>query len=131
MAATATEQVIANGPRNLVLKYTIAGTTGDTTDGILVNVSDLDTSIGVNDLRLMSVQGLVAGFAMNIGWDATANVDLFHFPADEDVDQDFSKWGGIPSDAGAGATGDVLFTTSGYTAAATQGATIVLWFKKS
>ncbi|KKL60115.1 hypothetical protein LCGC14_2208580 [marine sediment metagenome] len=29
MAATATEQVINDGPRNLYLKYTIAGTTGD------------------------------------------------------------------------------------------------------
>ena len=39
MAATATEQVINDGPRNLNLKYTIAGTTGDTAAGDLVDAT--------------------------------------------------------------------------------------------
>lgn len=129
MAATATQQIIANGPRNLVLKYTIAGTTGDTTAGVLVDVSTLDANIGVNDLRLMSVQGVINGFTLSLLWNADANVDLFYIPDSEDVNQDFSRFGGIPNNAGTGADGDVLFTTVGYTASG-DGGILYLWFKK-
>ena len=130
MAATATQQIIANGPRNLVLKYTIAGTTGDATAAVLVDVSALDSSIGVNGLKLMSAQAVCTGFSCSLAWDATTDVDLIYFPSDTDVDQDFSKFGGIPNNAGTGATGDVMFSTVGYTAAG-DGGLIYLHFRKS
>jgi hypothetical protein len=130
MAATATQQIIANGPRNLVLKYTIAGTTSDATAVKLVDVSALDSSIGVNDLKLMSIQAALTGFTCSLLWDATANVDLVYIPDEETVNLDFSKFGGIPNNAGSGATGDVLFTTVGYTASG-DGGIIYLHFKKS
>ena len=130
MAATATQQIIANGPRNLVVKYTIAGTTGDTTAGTLVDVSALDAGIGVNGLTLKSVQATITGFTCSLLWDATANVELFRIPDGDNVDHDFSKFGGVKNNAGAGATGDVLFTTIGYTAGS-DGGHIYLWFRKN
>jgi len=129
MAATATQQIIANGPRNLVLKYTIAGTTGDTTAGVLVDVSALDSTIGAS-LKLMTAQAVCTGFSCALAWDATTNIDLIYFPSDADVTQDFSRFGGIPNNAGTGVTGDVVFTTTGYTASG-DGGLIYLWFKKS
>ena len=118
MAATATQQVINDGPRNLNVKYTIAGTTGDTTAGILVNVSgfnDADgNALGANSLTL----------------DATTNVNLIEIPSDEPIKQDFSKFGGIKDNSGTGSTGDVLFTTTGYTASG-DGGHIYLKFKKT
>jgi len=130
MAATATEQIINNGPRNLVAKYTIAGTTGDTTDGVLVDVSSVDAGIGVNDLRLTKVQATIHGFSMRLAWDATANVDLIDIGDGENTDLCFESYGGIPNNGAAGATGDVLFTTTGYTAAG-DGGHVTLWFKKT
>lgn len=130
MAATATQQIIANGPRNLVLKYTIAGATGDTAAGTLVDVSALDSSIGVNDLRLMSIDAALTGFSCKLLWDATTDVDLVEIPTDQSISQDFSKFGGIKNNAGTGATGDVNFTTTGYTAAG-DGGHIYLYFKKN
>ena len=134
MAATATEQVIADGPRNLVVKNTIAGTTGDTTAGILVNVSDfVDANgvvLGANALTLISVQAVLTGFSCNLLWDATTNVNLIEIPADESMVEDYSKFAGIKDNSATGSTGDVLFTTTGYTASG-NGGHIYLCFKKT
>jgi hypothetical protein len=134
MAATATQQVINDGPRNLNVKYTIAGTTGDTTAGILVNVSgfnDADgNALGANSLTLVGVDASLTGFSCNLLWDATTNVNLIEIPSDEPIKQDFSKFGGIKDNSGTGSTGDVLFTTTGYTASG-DGGHIYLKFKKT
>lgn len=129
MAATAVQQIIHNGPRNLVLKYTVGGTTGDTTAGVLVDVSALDSNIGVNGLTLMSASWSLFGLNVLLDWDATANVSLFELSEGEG-DHDLTKYGGIKNNAGSGATGDVLWTTTGYTAAG-DGGHIILSFKKT
>jgi len=134
MVATATQQILADGPRNLVVKYTIAGTTGDTAAGILVNVSgftDADgTALGANALTLMKATWGLTGFSCALLWDATANVNLLEMPTESADSQDFSKFGGIKDNSGTGSTGDVLFTTTGYTASG-DGGHIYLWFKKT
>jgi hypothetical protein len=129
MAAAATQQIIANGPRNLVLKYTIAGTTGDLTASKLVDISALDSGLGVNGLTLMSVQWSLTGFSANLLWDATTDVPIIECSAGADS-QDYSKFGGIKNNAGSGATGDVMITTTGYTAAG-DGGHIYLCFRKT
>ncbi len=134
MAATATQQIINDGPRHLNLKYTIAGTTGDAAAVILVNVSGFNDkdgiALGANALTLMGVESSLTGFSCNLLWDATANINLVELPSDDDLSQDFSRFGGIKDNTGAGSTGDVLFTTTGYTASG-DGGTIVLKFKKT
>lgn len=128
MAATATQQIIANGPRNLVLKYTIAGTTGDASAVKLVDISALDSGLGVNGLTLMAVQWGLTGCSAQLLWDATTDVALVELTTGEGS-QDYSKFGGIKNNAAAGATGDVMFTTTGYTASG-DGGHIYLWFQK-
>lgn len=131
MAATATQQIIANGPRNLVLKYTIAGTTGDAAAVKLVDVSALDASLGANALTLMSISWGLSGFSCKLVWDATTDIDLIEMPANSADSQDFSKFGGIKDNsAAANSTGDVMFTTTGYTASG-DGGHIYLCFKKT
>ena len=134
MAATATEQVIADGSRNLYLKYTIAGTTGDTAAGDLVDATgfvDADgTALGANSLTLMSIEASLTGFSCKLLWDATSNVDLVEIPSDEPINQDYSFFGGIKDNSGTGSTGKVLFTTTGYTASG-DGGSIFLRFKKT
>lgn len=134
MAATATEQVIADGSRNLYLKYTIAGTSGDAAAVKLVDVSDFvdadGATLGANSLTLLGIEASLTGFSCKLVWDATANVDLVEIPTDEPINQDYSRFGGIKDNSGSGSTGDVMFTTTGYTASG-DGGSIFLRFKKT
>ena len=129
MAATATQQIIHNGARNLVVKYTIAGTSGETADGVLVDASALDaTLVGDRLLRLDRVEWALTGFTCKLSWDGEdVNTDLVELPAGYGI-QDFSDCGGIVNNV-ANATGDVLFTTTGYSASG-DGGSIILSFKK-
>jgi len=134
MAATATQQIINDGPRRLTLKYTIAGTTGDISNSILVNISGFNdangVALGANGLTLIGIDASLTGFSAALLWDATANVNLLEIPSDQPFKQDFSKFGGIKDNSGAGSTGDVLITTTGYTASG-DGGHIYLKFKKT
>ncbi len=134
MAATATQQIINDGNRNLNLKYTIAGTTGDVTNSILVNVSGFNdaegNSLGANALTLVGINASLTGFSVNLLWDATANVELLEIPSDEPYTRDFRSFGGIKDNSGSGSTGDILITTTGYTASG-DGGHIYLKFKKT
>ena len=99
MAIAATQQGLADGPRNLVLKYTFAGTSGDAAAVILVNVSDfVDTNgvaLGANALTLMSIQASLVGFSAQLLWEAGTDVNLVTIPDGQPINQDFSKFGGI------------------------------------
>jgi len=62
-------------------------------------------------------------------WDATANVLAYTVAAGENGFVDFSSFGGIKNNAGAGVTGDLLFTTIGHTA--TDSYSIIIEVTKS
>jgi len=134
MAATATQQILNDGPRNLNLKYTISGDTGDAAAVVLVNVSDFvdrdGVALGANALTLYSAESSLTGFSCKLLWDASANIDIVELPTDDDFSQDFSSNGGIKDNSGSGSTGDVLFTPTGYTAGG-DGGSIFLCFKKT
>ena len=134
MAVAATQQIINDGHRNLNLKYTLAGTSGDITNSILVNISgfnDADgNALGANGLTLIGIDASLTGFSANLLWDATANVELIEIPSDQPYKQDFRSFGGIKDNSGSGSTGDVLITTTGYTASG-DGGHIYLKFKKT
>jgi len=113
MALTATEQVINNGDRNLTVKYTFNGTTGDVTVLRLVDVS----ALGATTVRIMRVHAVLTGFSASLIWDADANIDIMGFNEGE-ADFDYNFAGGLTNNAGTGVTGDILLRSDGYTAAA-------------
>ena len=127
MAATATQQIIHNGARNLVLKYTIAGTSGDVTAGKLVDAGALDSGIGLGGLRLERAKWALSGFSCKLAWDGGPDTDLLEL-ASGNGDVDFSDIGGIVNNA-ADQSGDVVFTTTDYGASG-EGGHIILEFKK-
>ena len=135
MAVAATQQVIADGPHNLVLKYTLIGSSGDLTASILVNAStfnDADgVALGANSLSLMGVQGACVGFTLSLLWEASADVPLIYIPEGQTINQDFSKFGGIKDNSTTTSSGDVVITTAGYTAATGDGGHLYLWFRKT
>ena len=134
MAATATEQVLNDGSRNLILKYTIGGTSGDLTASKLVDVSTFNdrdgVALGANSLTLVKLQSSLTGFSAKLAWDATTDIDLVELPSGENYTQDFTEFGGIKDNGGAGSTGDVMITTTGYTASG-DGGSFVLYFRKT
>ena len=128
MAATATQQILVNGKRNLVLHYTVGGTTGDASAATLVDISALDSSLSATGLRLDKIAWALSGFNAKLSWDADTDVDFAEM-TDGEGNNDWSAAGGIQNNAGTGVTGDVNFTTAGYTAAGDVGQ-FTLYFKK-
>ena len=126
MAATATQQIIQNGPRNLVLKYTIAGTTGDVSGLNLVNLSTLD-DLGAGGLRLEKAKWSLTGCSCKLQWEGPSSKDLIEMQGTWG-DYDFSCNGGIVNNA-TDQTGNITYTTTGYGAGG-DGGHIILYFKK-
>ena len=111
MANTVEVQTINDGDRNLVIKVHIDGDgSGEETATNIVDISTLSGS--PTSLRLLSILSGFVGFSAELLWDATADVHLFEIP-DYELDMCFKHFGGIPNNAGAGVTGDVLITTTG------------------
>jgi hypothetical protein len=121
MALTAVEQVILNGPRNVVVKYTFGGTTGDVTALQLVDASDF----GVSNLKIKRVKSVLTGFSGALLWDASTDVDALGLVEGE-VDHDFTAFGGLTNTKATGYTGDIMLRTDGYTAAAGEDNSYIL-----
>jgi hypothetical protein len=133
MANTIDKQVLHDGDLNYIVKLHLQsdGASGDIVAGNLVDVSTLTDSTGkvCTELVLIGIDSSLTGFTVELLWDATANVHLYNI-SDYDVDVDLRRYGGIPNNAGAGKTGDVLYTTTGMTVAADTGHIIVSFIKK-
>ena len=127
MAITVVGQTIHNGSRNLVRKFTFAGTTGDVTVLSLVDAS----AFSATNLKIMKIHASLSGFSAALVWDATANVDAVGL-AEGETTVDYTDIGGLPNNGGTGVTGDILIRTDGYTAAAGEdNGYIILSMKKS
>jgi len=131
MADAVTSQIIFDGTKTAVMKFTnISDSTGET--GVIkVDVSALSgfqgqpcTSVNITKLDAMTV-----GMGVDILWDATTDVICYTIGADQFVTFDFRHFGGLTNNAGTGKTGDVLFTTIG--AASGDRYTVVLELAKN
>ena len=117
-----TTQVIEDGFRNYIIK--VDGTAAETA-ALLVDVSSLDPPCTRIRLRKVTYS-LDPGAVMQLLWDATTDVNLLTLYGSNDADMCFESTSGIPNNAGAGVTGDVLLTT-----ASTTPYTLYLEFIKS
>ncbi len=112
MADAALTQIIHDGARNAVMKFTnVSDGTGEAA-AVKVDVSTLSGNPA--EVRIKSIKASTFGMGVNILWEATTDVLVWHIPADMDVNQDFSCFGGLPNNAGAGKSGDIVFTTVGH-----------------
>jgi len=69
------------------------------------------------------IRGYLIGFTGLVEFDATTNVPVMDLPSNDPFDFSFREWNvnGIPNNAGAGKTGSVLLTTTGFTAVGDTG----------
>ncbi|HEY9662411.1 MAG TPA: hypothetical protein V6C65_28480 [Allocoleopsis sp.] len=102
----ATVQIINDGPRNLVIK--VDGT-GAETNTKIVDVTTLNPPCTTLSLASI-VYSLAPAAAMQLLWEATADVVAWNLFGSGGVVAPFMLTSGIPNNAGAGVTGNVLLS---------------------
>lgn len=114
MADAVTSQVILDGERLFIAKYTnISDGTGEN-KVIKIDVSTLaPTPFGnaCNGVKINKIWATTHGMEVQIYWDATTDQYCWLIPQNTNYLMDFSTFGGISNNAGTGVTGDVLFST--------------------
>lgn len=122
MADALTSQVIQDGGRTAVLKFTNVSDGTGQSEAVLVDVSSLAadpvTKQACTGVTLQKITFSNIGMGVELLWDATTNVPLLNLPQDWEDTIDFSDFG-IPNNSGAGSTGDILVTTVGANASDT------------
>ena len=120
MADTVSTQIIQDGSKQAIIKVTAVVGNTDVVTSTMVDVSTLS----VDPVSRRACTGVVlaklvyvgVGVGVKLEWDANANVLIFDLPVNWTEDYDFSDYSGIPNNAGAGKTGDIVATTVSPTA---------------
>jgi hypothetical protein len=115
MADTVSTQIIQDGSKQAIIKVTAVVGNTDVVTSTMVDVS----SLSVDPVSRRPCTGAVlaklvyvgVGVGVKLEWDATANVLIFDLPVNWTEEYDFSAFTGIPNNAGAGKTGDIVATT--------------------
>ena len=128
MANTIETRTILDGSRNLIVHVHLDsdGAAGDVANTVIVDASSYSPAF--TDAKLVHIHSNIVGFTAELLWDATANIHAWSCP-DYEQDKDFAHIGGLQNTAGAGKTGDLLITTTGFSTAGDTGH-IILEFKK-
>ena len=115
MADAVTSQKIFDGARRVIFKFTNISDGGGESGVVKVDVSALNSLDGkpCTSVTLEKIEAITKGMGVDILWDADTDVICLMIGEDQFQTHDFSKFGGIPNNAGAGKTGDILFTTVG------------------
>jgi len=115
MADAVASQTILDGERLFIGKFTnISDGTGESAV-VKIDVSTLAVNsfgLACNGVKINKIYGTTHGMEVRILWDATTDVFAWQIPQNSNYLMDLSSFGGIPNNAGAGSTGDVLFTTA-------------------
>lgn len=131
MADAVTTQTIIDGPQTAVMKFTnISDGTGESAV-TKVDVSALNPSADGDPCTGVVIERLwwqCIGMKVQILWDATADQFCIELGENQSGNHDYTDFGGLTNNAGAGKTGDIKFTTVGHTAADTY--TVIMYLKK-
>lgn len=116
MADTVTTAILANGPRNLIVRCTNISLLGDG-EASVAKLDATDTALGVGGVangiywKVRRIQYDIRNGGLRVMWDADVDVDMMVL--DESGDQKFDR-GGIKVPAVAGSTGIIRFSTVGW-----------------
>ena len=119
MADAVTSQVIQDGERLYIAKFTnISDGTGESAVA-KITVAGLNPNafgLACNGIIITKIWAQTDGMGVNILWDATTDVIADTVPQNIMYTADYNCFGGIQNNAGAGKTGNVLFSTVGASA---------------
>ena len=131
MADTVASQIIEDGPKYSVMKFTnLSDGTGESAVAkidvsALENSADGDACTGVVIERIW---WQCIGMKVQILWNATTNLFCIELGENQSGSHDYTVFGGLTNNAGDGKNGDVLFTTIGATSADTY--TVIMYLRK-
>jgi len=132
MADAVASQTLLDGERMAIMKFTYLSDGTGESKVIKVDVSTLTSSASgqaCDGVTITKIHASTHGLEVQIYWDATTDVFCWCVPQNSTYTMDFEKFGGLTNNAGAGKTGDVLFSTAD--ASAGDFYTIVLEMVKS
>jgi len=131
MADAVTSQTLADGPKYAVLKFTnVSDGTGESAV-TKVDVSALASSADGDACSGVVIERIwwqCIGMKVQILWDATSDQFCIELGENQSGNHDYTIFGGLTNNAGAGKNGDIKFTTVGATAADTY--TVILYLRK-
>jgi hypothetical protein len=114
MADAVATQTLFDGERMAIMKFTnISDGTGET-KVVKVDVSTLTSSAfgkACDGVTITKIHALTHGMEIDMYWDATTDVLIAVIPQNNMYSMDLTQFGGLWNNAGAGKTGDVLFST--------------------
>ena len=114
MADAVASQTLFDGERMAIMKFTnISDGTGES-KVVKVDPSALTPSAagGACDaVTITKIHASTHGMEVEIFWDATTDVFCWGVPQNSQYTWDWSQFGGLINNAGAGKTGSVLFST--------------------
>jgi hypothetical protein len=118
MADAVATQIILDNSRRAIMKFTnISDGVGEAAV-LKVDVSTLAPQDGLpcTSVSIEKIEAITFGMGVDILWDATTDVVALTLGTDQFQTFDFTRFGGLPNNAGAGVNGDILFTTVGQAA---------------
>jgi hypothetical protein len=131
MADAVTSQTISDGPKYVVIKFTnVSDGTGESAV-TKVDVSALASSADGDACSGVIIERIwwqCIGMKVQILWDATSDQFCIELGENQSGNHDYTIFGGLTNNAGAGKNGDIKFTTVGATAADTY--TVILYLRK-
>ena len=116
MADAVTSQVILDGERLYIVKFTNISDGSGETGALKIDVSTLAPdafSLACNGVKINKIWAQTYGMAVDILWDASTDLICETIPSDVLYKICYDEFGGISNNAGTGKTGDVLFSTVG------------------
>ena len=115
MADAVTTQTLLDGDRLVIQKFTnISDGTGETAVNkvIVANLAANQFGAACTGVKINRIWANTHGMEVRILWDATTDAFWWMIPQNNMYDMEFSSFGGLTNNAGAGKTGNIAFTTS-------------------
>lgn len=131
MANTVTSQTLVDNEKHCVIKFTNLsdGTAETAVKKVDVSALKAKGDDACTEVVVEKIVADVSGMQVRLLWDATADVACFTVSASGTYDfKDNSGARGLENDAGAGKSGDIMFTTIG--ASNNDHYSIVLYMRK-
>lgn len=131
MADAVTSQTIIDGKQHAVMKFTnISDGTGESavTKVDVSALSSLQDGTACSGVVIERIWWQCIGMKVQILWDATSDQFCIELGENQSGNHDYTDFGGLTNNAGAGVTGDINFTTVGATATDTY--TVILYMRK-
>jgi len=114
MADAVATQILFDGERMAIMKFTnVSDGTGEAAV-LKVDVSALTASSfskACDGVTIVKIHAFTHGLEVDMLWDATADVLIATIPQNTMYSMDLTQFGGLWNNAGAGKTGDIMFTT--------------------